>query len=217
MSTPNTGSDVQFWTFLNWNYITLYYLLFSEFNSLDFTTQSRFLTALRKKDFENIVGKGENAGKQHFSPFPTMFFEKMFSIFGLLFHVFCHLQMLSIWTSLKFSTFPTVFSIFYPFQTNFNFSVTFILSPASAFNLDQSKILSFGKELRKLSWKKLSLLTNNCGRLINRSLTLSPTNKPPKNETLNVNKPKKNPLQKLFLHKNVLLLRKFAENIETQF
>ena len=35
-------------------------------------------------------------------------------------------------------------SIFYPFQTRFQF---FILSSANTFNLDQSKILSFGKEL----------------------------------------------------------------------
>ena len=33
-------------------------------------------------------------------------------------------------------------------KTNFSFSARFILSSASAFNLDQSKILSFGKELR---------------------------------------------------------------------
>ena len=32
-------------------------------------------------------------------------------------------------------------------KTNFNFSVTFILSSASAFKLDQSRNLSFGKEL----------------------------------------------------------------------
>ena len=32
-------------------------------------------------------------------------------------------------------------------ETNFNFSVTFILLSANAFNLDQSKILLFGKEL----------------------------------------------------------------------
>ena len=32
-------------------------------------------------------------------------------------------------------------------QTNFNFSVAFILSSASAFNVDQSISLSFGKEL----------------------------------------------------------------------
>ena len=34
-------------------------------------------------------------------------------------------------------------------KTNFNFSVTFILSSAIAFNLDQSKNLPFGKELKK--------------------------------------------------------------------
>ena len=32
---------------------------------------------------------------------------------------------------------------------NLNFSFTFILSCANAFNLDQSEILSFGKELRQ--------------------------------------------------------------------
>ena len=32
-------------------------------------------------------------------------------------------------------------------KTNFNFSVTFVLSSVSAFNLEQSKYLSFGKEL----------------------------------------------------------------------
>ena len=30
--------------------------------------------AMRKKPFENTVGKGENAGNQHFLLFPTMFF-----------------------------------------------------------------------------------------------------------------------------------------------
>ena len=29
--------------------------------------------APEKKPFENIVGKGENAGNQHFSTFPTIF------------------------------------------------------------------------------------------------------------------------------------------------
>ena len=38
-----------------------------------FTSQSRFLTTLYVKTFENIVGKGENADKQHFLLFPTMF------------------------------------------------------------------------------------------------------------------------------------------------
>ena len=36
-------------------------------------TQSRFLTTHRKKPFENIVGKGENAGNQHFLLFPQCF------------------------------------------------------------------------------------------------------------------------------------------------
>ena len=64
------------------------------------------------KPFENIVGKGENAGDQHF----------------LLFQ-----------------------QCFLPVQkTNFNFSVRSILSSANAFNLDSSKILLFGKELKSL-------------------------------------------------------------------
>ena len=31
------------------------------------------LTNLKKKAFENIVGKGENAGNQHFLLFPQLF------------------------------------------------------------------------------------------------------------------------------------------------
>ena len=71
---------------------------------------TRYLT---KKSFENIVGKRENAGNQHF----------------LLF-------------SQCFLPFPKQISIF---------SVIFILLSANAFNLDQSKILSFGKELKELN------------------------------------------------------------------
>ena len=67
-----------------------------------FPKQSRLLTTLRKKPFKNIVGKGENAGNQHFLLFPACFlpFPNQFSIFQS--HIFCRLQMLSIWTSLKF-------------------------------------------------------------------------------------------------------------------
>ena len=43
--------------------------------------------------------------------------------------------------------FPIMFSTL-P-KTNFNISTTFILSSANAFNLNRSKISSFGKELRK--------------------------------------------------------------------
>ena len=39
----------------------------------DLTLYHTILTASKKRVFENIVGKGENAGKQAFSPFPTMF------------------------------------------------------------------------------------------------------------------------------------------------
>ena len=44
-----------------------------------------------------------------------------------------------------FSPFPTMFST-HP-KTNFSFAVTFTLSSANAFNLDQSKNWLFGKEL----------------------------------------------------------------------
>ena len=42
-----------------------------------------------------------------------------------------------------FLKFSTMFSTHH--QTHFNFSTTFILSSANAFNLDQSIVLSFGK------------------------------------------------------------------------
>ena len=64
---------------------------------------------LKKMPFEKIVGKGENAGNQHFLLFPQCF------------------------------TTQSVRKII--------FSAAFILSSANAFNLDQSKILLFGKEL----------------------------------------------------------------------
>ena len=47
-----------------------------------------------------------------------------------------------------FLLFPTMFSTL-P-KSNFNFWFTFILSSANAFNFDQSKILSFGKELTEM-------------------------------------------------------------------
>ena len=46
---------------------------FADNNFKLFTTQSRLLTTLYKKPFENIVGKGENAGNQHFLLFPQCF------------------------------------------------------------------------------------------------------------------------------------------------
>ena len=69
------------------------------FNSLP---HNRLLTTLKKMPFENIVGKGENAGNHHFLLFTQCFLTipKRISVFKL--HLFCCLQMLSIWTSLKF-------------------------------------------------------------------------------------------------------------------
>ena len=61
-----------------------------------FTTQSRLLTTLKKKPFENI-GKGENAGNQHFLLFPQCFVPLPKQISTL----FCCLQVLSNWGSLK--------------------------------------------------------------------------------------------------------------------
>ena len=67
-----------------------------------FTTQSRLLTALEKEYFENIAGKGENAGNQHFLLFPQCFLPipERNSVFQL--QLMCCLQILSIWTSRKF-------------------------------------------------------------------------------------------------------------------
>ena len=51
--------------------------------------------------FENVVGKEENAGYQHFLLFMQCFLpiSQRVSVFEL--HLFCRLQMLEIWTSPK--------------------------------------------------------------------------------------------------------------------
>ena len=64
---------------------------------------------LKQRAFGHIVGKGENAGNQHFLLFPQFFLLFPNQISNSHSHFFCPLQMLSI--------------------------------------LDQSKILSFSKEL----------------------------------------------------------------------
>ena len=50
-----------------------------------------FLTTLEKKPFENIVGKEENAGNQHFLLFPHCFltFPKQISIFSHIYFCVC--------------------------------------------------------------------------------------------------------------------------------
>ena len=46
-------------------------------------------------------------------------------------------------------------------KTNFNFSVTFILLSANAFNLEESKILTFGKRVKHKQLKKLEVMGKN--------------------------------------------------------
>ena len=73
----------------------------SIYGNLTLSTQCQLLTILEQKAFENIVGKGENAGNQHFLLFPTVFYPShdKLEIFESL---FCRLQMLWILTSVKF-------------------------------------------------------------------------------------------------------------------
>ena len=54
--------------------------------------KSQLLTTIRKESFENLLGKGENAGNQHFLLFPKGFppFPRQISIYKS--HLFCHLQ-----------------------------------------------------------------------------------------------------------------------------
>ena len=56
---------------------------------------------LKKNAFKNSVRKGKNAGNKHFLHFPQCFLliQKRASVVKL--HLFCHLQMLLVWTSLK--------------------------------------------------------------------------------------------------------------------
>ena len=55
-----------------------------------------------KKPFKNIVGKGENAGLQHFLLFPQFFYPCPKQLSALHLYLFCRLQMLSVWTSQTF-------------------------------------------------------------------------------------------------------------------
>ena len=96
-----------------------------------FVKQSLLLTTLKKRAFENIVGKGENAGYQHFLLFPQFFL------------LYQRMMVTSI------SPFPTIFSALSERQ-KLSFQQTFILSSANAFNLVLFKILPFGRVLIKL-------------------------------------------------------------------
>ena len=56
-----------------------------------FITQSRFLMTFAKKPFENMEGKGENAGNQHFILFPPCFqpYQRQKSSFNYFHFVAC--------------------------------------------------------------------------------------------------------------------------------
>ena len=63
---------------------------------------SSFLSPLEEKAFENIVGKGENAGYKHFLLFPQCFLLFPTQISSFESRLFRRLKMLCICTSLKF-------------------------------------------------------------------------------------------------------------------
>ena len=67
-----------------------------------FKAQCRLLKTVRKVTFENIVGKEENAGYQHFLLFPQCFlsYQRRIALFESLWN--CRLRLLSIWTWLNF-------------------------------------------------------------------------------------------------------------------
>ena len=60
------------------------------------------LTCLEKKPFQSTVVKGENAGNQHFLLFPQCFLLYQRQKLSLMLHLFCRLQMLTIWTRSNF-------------------------------------------------------------------------------------------------------------------
>ena len=67
-----------------------------------FTALCRLVTSLAKKPFENVVGKGENAGTQHFFLFPQRFLCYSRLTAPIQSHFNCRLLILSVWTGLKF-------------------------------------------------------------------------------------------------------------------
>ena len=67
-----------------------------------FTTQSRLFTTPRKDPFKNIVGKGENVGNQQLLLFLQCFLPYQRQKLSFELHLFCCLQMLSIWSGPKF-------------------------------------------------------------------------------------------------------------------
>ena len=128
-----------------------------------FSTQSRLLTTLRKKCFENIEGKGENAGTQHFHIFSRVpLCPTQISVLGHIYHVVCRCFQSQLLMTQRKKCFKKIegkgenagtgiftfsHNVFLSDLCRFQFWVTFIMLSAVAFNLDWSKTLLCGKEL----------------------------------------------------------------------
>ena len=109
-----------------------------------FTTQFRHLRTLKKKYFENIVGKGENASNHYFLHFPNCFLVYLREI--SLFHLF-----------------PAVFSSlsenFLPFSSNSKllFANTFSMGLLKICHLGKGKVFTTQfRHLRTLRKKSLA-------------------------------------------------------------
>ena len=95
-----------FYPFMEKCYFFRYVLFPNIYLSLFKTSQTFFVvwdsqlvnslphTPLHKKDFENIVGKGENAGYQHFLLFPQCFLPSHAQISNFELRLICRQQML---------------------------------------------------------------------------------------------------------------------------
>ena len=70
-----------------------------------FTKPSPVLTTMVDRTYESIVGKGENAGNQHLLLFPFCFYSYQRRRLSFLQLRNRRLQMLAVWTSLKFCCF----------------------------------------------------------------------------------------------------------------
>ena len=76
-----------------------------------FTKQSLLLMTQIEGPFENILGKGENAGNQHFLLFPQCFLPFTKQISNFQSPLFC-LHMLSIWTNKNVGVWKGLSSLF---------------------------------------------------------------------------------------------------------
>ena len=97
--------------------------------------------ALWKKPFENILGKGENAGNQHFLLFPKCFllYKRQISPFEK--ELTGHLQTHGIWTSLTLLSFGKELTVFSTLPTYDQCRLLILIELVSA--LDRTYRLQF--------------------------------------------------------------------------